>query len=627
MFTLKKNSFQLLFLAIGLFLFSNLGFTQTEYLIQTSIESKTFELNYTSSYANTLKTTSGDGERLYAAWTTTTNSSPIKMVSENGKTYLRMKAKGKTYELSYTSIGKGKLGYNRVYAVWTKNTGKFPVTKSNNNFYATIEGKSYELNWATYFINNQKDTQFGRKAVVWHPNAGTFKLSVLEYLAPDEPVANIKNYKNYPQLGKTTNPKDEGGFRVSLKGVQCLQTGDAANNVDELYIEVYADEKHIQTIGPRPMNEGASNDWEKFWEATVVKETNDNIASWFGMAKKEFWLHPCDVYANSIIRFEFWEDDAGGKEDSPFMDDDDLIGMSIFTMGSPENNHYIQEFNGEHGHWKMAFNIEKGRKDYDASINSSKSIAVRVPTQNQGNYGACGAYSVVGALTTSYLNKTKSGTSREELFDALAFYGRRDKTKYPDEQDGDDTWDDLMEGLGLQDPGEGDGGWTLEEALNQLLLVGIPFKNSTKTLKLKNYYKYTKSGKVVNHYVRNGQVMSEVLEYGLNNSNDGLNKMRKVIQNGEPLIASYYVYPDFGFYAGEYGVYGGNIVDKDKPGGHAIFIVGFTNPSPKSHLAPTWIIQNSWGTNFGDNGKCRFVIGACGIDDHMFQFGNYEVIE
>ena len=88
--------------------------------------------------------------------------------------------------------------------------------------------------------------------------------------------------------------------------------------------------------------------------------------------------------------------------------------------------------------------------------------------------------------------------------------------------------------------------------------------------------------------------------------------MRAVLKSGQPLIVGYDVYPDFMAYAGVQGVYGGQIAnvgknDKDANGkklvnGHAVFVVGYNNPTLKSNASPTWILQNSWKPTWGKNG-------------------------
>ncbi|MEZ4687022.1 MAG: C1 family peptidase [Bacteroidia bacterium] len=105
----------------------------------------------------------------------------------------------------------------------------------------------------------------------------------------------------------------------------------------------------------------------------------------------------------------------------------------------------------------------------------------------------------------------------------------------------------------------------------------------------------------------------------------GHNKMRGVVKSGEPLICGYTVYPDFMAYAKVQGVYGGNIASESTGSSHAVFVVGYDNPAPGKNNFPTWILQNSWGPKFGNNGLCNFAEGMCGFDKSMWRIGNWNV--
>jgi C1A family cysteine protease len=71
-------------------------------------------------------------------------------------------------------------------------------------------------------------------------------------------------------------------------------------------------------------------------------------------------------------------------------------------------------------------------------------------------------------------------------------------------------------------------------------------------------------------------------------------KIKAALKNG-PLLTTMLVYSDFMTYAG--GIY--KHVTGAREGGHAVSLVGFND------LEKYWIIRNSWGTNWGENGFAR----------------------
>ncbi|MEO0896933.1 MAG: C1 family peptidase [Bacteroidota bacterium] len=391
--------------------------------------------------------------------------------------------------------------------------------------------------------------------------------------------------------GSTSNVpvvlKPEGGFRVMINGLHCLQTGDAGNGTDEPYVEVYVDgSKTPIKWGSRRMNEADRSWWEKF---------TDKVEQVFERAQQEFWLMPGSVYAKEKVRIVLWEEDDG-RGDSPFINNDDKIGEFTIYKSTPDNNFIEKTFNGEDGHYKMVA-TKFTRKGLDLSVEGkSRQIPVRVPILDQGSEGACVAFSTVGALTSTYLNKTKPGSSRESLFDPIALYNRRNQSVYP--------W-----------------GWQISSCLDEILKDGIPFKNSSKRLILKDYYVYHKDGRVIKRSLGPNNTF---IERRIESSGNGHNKMRAVLKSGEPLIVDYSVYPDFMAYAHVQAVYGGNIA-RERKSRHAVFVVGYNNPAVNSNTFPTWTLQNSWGPAFGNNGLCTFAEGACEFDDVMYRIGDFEV--
>jgi cathepsin B len=83
----------------------------------------------------------------------------------------------------------------------------------------------------------------------------------------------------------------------------------------------------------------------------------------------------------------------------------------------------------------------------------------------------------------------------------------------------------------------------------------------------------------------------------------------EIIYNG-PLESAFQVYEDFLHYkSGIYShVYGSAV------GGHAIKVVGWGNQNGTNY----WIVQNSWGASWGENGFFRIAFGQCYIDQNFY---------
>lgn len=83
------------------------------------------------------------------------------------------------------------------------------------------------------------------------------------------------------------------------------------------------------------------------------------------------------------------------------------------------------------------------------------------------------------------------------------------------------------------------------------------------------------------------------------------------IMTGGPVEAAFTVYQDFMSYKS--GIYhhttGGML------GGHAIKNIGWGVENGVKY----WIMANSWGTSWGENGFFRIQMGDCGIDNQMYE--------
>lgn len=90
----------------------------------------------------------------------------------------------------------------------------------------------------------------------------------------------------------------------------------------------------------------------------------------------------------------------------------------------------------------------------------------------------------------------------------------------------------------------------------------------------------------------------------------GIDQIKSEIVNNGPVEVAFTVYEDFFSYSG--GIY--KHTSGGVAGGHAVKIVGYGSEGGVNY----WIVANSWGPNWGENGFFRIAFGECGIEDQVF---------
>ena len=85
-----------------------------------------------------------------------------------------------------------------------------------------------------------------------------------------------------------------------------------------------------------------------------------------------------------------------------------------------------------------------------------------------------------------------------------------------------------------------------------------------------------------------------------------VSSIKKEIMTNGPVESAFTVYEDFMSYAG--GVY--KHTSGSMLGGHAIKIIGWGVENGQEY----WLVQNSWGPNWGENGFFKMAIGDSGMD-------------
>ncbi len=95
-----------------------------------------------------------------------------------------------------------------------------------------------------------------------------------------------------------------------------------------------------------------------------------------------------------------------------------------------------------------------------------------------------------------------------------------------------------------------------------------------------------------------------------------ITERKSYISNVGPLVAGITVYDEFRAFRGN-GIYSPSSI-ATKVGGHCVLIIGY------SEIEKYWLIKNSWGNEWGDNGFCRIAYGACDIDIDGTYYTNCE---
>jgi C1A family cysteine protease len=93
--------------------------------------------------------------------------------------------------------------------------------------------------------------------------------------------------------------------------------------------------------------------------------------------------------------------------------------------------------------------------------------------------------------------------------------------------------------------------------------------------------------------------------------------IKSAIAQYGPVLTGFTVYEDFLYY--QSGIY--RHVTGPEKGGHAVAIVGYDDAQQ------CWIIKNSWGPGWGENGYFRIAAGTneCGIEDEVYTV-NYAIV-
>jgi len=219
---------------------------------------------------------------------------------------------------------------------------------------------------------------------------------------------------------------------------------------------------------------------------------------------------------------------------------------------------------------------KKTMKDLKGTVPASwdwRQFGIVTPVKNQGSCGSCWTFSTVGVMESHYLLK----------------YGG--KARYFSEQQ-------LVDCAGAFDT-YGCSGGLPSHSYEYIMYNGglttedqYPYKGVNQTCQYKN-----------------GMQSISVVGGSINITTDEVAIAQALFENG-PTSISFTVMPDFKMYKG--GIYSNSTC----PNGpldvnHDVVLVGYGTENGTDY----WIIKNSWGTTFGENGYFRMQRGVnmCGI--------------
>ncbi len=196
------------------------------------------------------------------------------------------------------------------------------------------------------------------------------------------------------------------------------------------------------------------------------------------------------------------------------------------------------------------------------------------PIRSQGGCGSCVAFATAGAIESRLKIANNNSGLNPDLSEAHLFFcnGRQCNL------------------------GEPNYGWSPNAALDFARDTGIVDEPC---------YPYTDHNQSCNLCTDWSNRVTRISSW-TGTSDDGA--MKQALADHGPFEAMMTVYQDFYSYSG--GIYrhtwGG------MEGGHAVTVVGY------DESGGYWIVKNSWGTNWGENGWFRIAYGECGIDDYNY---------
>jgi len=253
-------------------------------------------------------------------------------------------------------------------------------------------------------------------------------------------------------------------------------------------------------------------------------------------------------------------------EEHPFKDSDEIkyrLGLNIATLKYT-------------GNFERGFSNEELPENFDAREKWPECIH---PIRNQAKCGSCWAHGASEVLSDRF---------------CIHSDGKINVVLSPQDLVSCDPFDHGCNGGALNLS------WLYLRIFGATTDACTPYTAQTGEVDLCNYNKCTVEGEEYKKY-------KALNYYSLNTIND----LKKDLYENGPIETGFYVYDDFMSYKG--GVYRRGRHTK-LMGGHAVKIIGWGKEDNGDEY---WIVANSWGTEWGENGFFRIGFGECGIENVM----------
>jgi C1A family cysteine protease len=259
------------------------------------------------------------------------------------------------------------------------------------------------------------------------------------------------------------------------------------------------------------------------------------------------------------------DEDSLPSTDPPALESDpeDLVGL----LGVPMEVMEWEEEQASEAGVKLAASYDyPTRLDWRDSDGANWTTGIR----NQSACGSCVAFATVGAIESRLEIALGSPALNPDLSEAHLFFCNSGSSCAT--------------------------GWTPFAALNAARDVGITDEAC---------YPYDTSDQMCSLCPDWQNRVTSLTEWvGLTSSDD----MKQALADSGPFEATMLVYSDFWTYEG--GVY--RHTTGTLEGGHAVTVVGYDDEEGY------WIVKNSWGRGWGENGWFKIAYGECGIDDYAY---------
>ncbi|CAJ0936427.1 unnamed protein product, partial [Mesorhabditis belari] len=254
----------------------------------------------------------------------------------------------------------------------------------------------------------------------------------------------------------------------------------------------------------------------------------------------------------------------------------------LWDEGREEQNDWLQKMDEERGETTGQTTRARRGANLLPETFDWRNYGVISPVKNQLECSSCWAFTTVGLMEAQHAIKTGKASNGKniELLDlAEQQMGCMNKAKATPE--------------GVCNP--------------QPTADALDFLKDSNGIGLETDAPYHITGDMGCYQINNPKV--RVSKYIWLGENASVDTIKDAVRQGGPIAIAMLFNKDFGFYKG--GIFSKECPD-DSMGGHAMLLVGWG----KENDIPYWIVKNSWGEKWGENGfmKVQMGVNLCNIE-------------